>query len=108
EMILLGRPGKADRVPGIWLKGQGQAALVVSQDGAAAARKSPEVAQLVAAGRPVLMIDAFQTGSAVAPRDRSGKFFTAFNKTDEANRVQDILTALAWIKTPNTELVGTG
>jgi hypothetical protein len=108
ERILLGRPGKADRVPGIWLKGKGQAALVVSPDGAAAARKSPEVARLVAAGRPVLMIDAFQTGSAVAPRDRSGKFFTAFNKTDDANRVQDILTALAWIKTPNTELVGTG
>jgi hypothetical protein len=113
EKILLGRPGKGDRVPGLWLKGKGQAALVVSPDGAAAARKSPEVARLAAAGRPVLMIDAFQTGSAVAPRDRSGKFYTTFNKTDDANRVQDILTALAWInrETPNapkTELVGLG
>ncbi len=113
EKILLGRPGKGDRVAGLWLKGQGQVALVVSPDGAAAARKSPEVAQLVAAGRPVLMIDAFQTGSAVAPRDRSGKFFTTFNKTDDANRVQDILTALAWVnrdaaKTSRTELIGTG
>src|SRR5476649_1662783 len=111
--ILLSRPGKADRVPGIWLKGTGPAALVVSPDGAAAARKSPEVARLAAAGRPVLMIDAFQTGSAVAPRDRSGKFFTTFNKTDDANRVQDILTALAWVKletanAPETELVGLG
>jgi dienelactone hydrolase len=113
EKILLSRPGKADRVPGIWLKGTGPVALVVSPEGAAAARKSPAVARLVAAGRPVLMIDAFQTGSAVAPRDRSGKFFTAFNKTDDANRVQDILTALAWVnrepaKTPNTELIGIG
>jgi hypothetical protein len=45
------------------------------------------------------MIDAFQTGSAVAPRDRSVKNFLTFNKTDDANRVQDILTALAWLNT---------
>ncbi|HXB73833.1 MAG TPA: hypothetical protein VNY05_36680 [Candidatus Acidoferrales bacterium] len=106
--VMLSRLGKGDRVPGIWIQGKGPAALVVDPDGAAAARTSPEVAQLLAAGRPVLMIDAFQTGAAVAPRDRSGKFFTTFNKTDDANRVQDILTALAWIKTPNTDLVGIG
>jgi hypothetical protein len=45
------------------------------------------------------MIDAFQTGSAVAPRDRSVRNFLTFNKTDDANRVQDILTALAWLNT---------
>jgi len=108
EKVVLARPGKGDRVPGIWIPGKGMAALLVAPDGATAARKSAEAAQLVAAGRPVLMIDAFQTGSAVAPRDRSGKYFTTFNKTDDANRVQDILTALAWLKTPNAELVGIG
>src|ERR1700753_142200 len=81
EKVVLSRPGKDDRVPGIWVPGKGTPALVVAAGGAAAARQSKEVSQLLAAGRPVLMIDAFQTGSAVAPRDRSGKFFTTFNKT---------------------------
>ena len=104
--------GQGDRIPGIWLKGKGPAAgppaLVVHPEGAAAARQSPEVARLIAAGRPVLLIDAFQTGSAVAPRDRSAKMFLTFNKSDDANRVQDILTALAWLHTPKTRLVGLG
>ncbi|HTX33682.1 MAG TPA: alpha/beta hydrolase [Bryobacteraceae bacterium] len=112
EHILLSRAGKGDRIPGIWLKGKGPAAgppaLVVHPEGAAAARQSPEVARLIAAGRPVLLIDAFQTGSAVAPRDRSAKMFLTFNKSDDANRVQDILTALAWLHTPKTRLVGLG
>lgn len=108
EKVVLSRPGKGDRVPGIWIQGKGPAAVVVAPEGAVAARRSPEATQLLAAGRPVLMIDAFQTGTAVAARNRSGKFFTTFNKTDDANRVQDILTALAWIKTPNTELIGIG
>ncbi len=108
ESVVLGRPGRGDRVPGVWLKGANPPVLVVGPEGAEAARKSPEVARLVAAGRAVLLIDAFQTGSAVAPRDRSGKMFLTFNKSDDANRVQDILTALAWLKTPGTSLVGLG
>ena len=59
-------------------------------------------------GDSLLMIDAFQTGSAIAPRNRSVKHFLAFNQTDDACRAQDILTALAWINAPQTELVGLG
>jgi len=70
-----GPPGMGDRVPGIWVKGSNPPVLVVHPDGAEAARGTPEVARLVEAGRSVLMIDAFQTGSAVAPRDRSVKNF---------------------------------
>ena len=106
--ILLGRPGKGDRIPGIWVKGSNPPVLVVHPDGAEAARRTPEVARLVEAGRSVLIIDAFQTGSAVAPRDRSVKNFLTFNKSDDANRVQDILTALAWLNTPHTRLIGLG
>ena len=64
--------------------------------------------------RSVLMIDAFQTGGAVAPRDRTPQMFLTFNKSDDANRVQDILTALAWLSeraAPNAAkplLVGQG
>jgi dienelactone hydrolase len=108
ERIVLGRPGKGDRVPAIWIKGSNPPALVVHPEGADAARKSPEVAKLLQAGRAVLLIDAFQTGSAAAPRDRSHKMFLTFNQSDDANRVQDILTALAWLKTPKPALVGLG
>ncbi|HEV2444398.1 MAG TPA: hypothetical protein VGS58_00690 [Candidatus Sulfopaludibacter sp.] len=108
ERILLGRPGKGDRSPGIWIKGSNPPVLVVHPDGAQAARRTPEVARLVQAGHAVLLIDAFQTGTAVAPRDRSHKMFLTFNKSDDANRVQDILTALAWLHTPKTRLVGLG
>lgn len=106
--ILLGRPGKGDRIPGIWMEGNGTPALVVHPSGADAARRTPEVARLLRAGRPVLLIDAFQTGSAVAPRDRGTKMFLTFNRSDDANRVQDILTALAWLHKPGTTLIGTG
>jgi hypothetical protein len=33
------------------------------------------------------------------------KMFLTFNRSDDANRVQDILTTLAWINKPNTQLV---
>jgi hypothetical protein len=84
---------------------------VVDSRGAEAARKSALVQDLIKAGRSVLLIDSFQTGSAVAPRDRSHKFFTTFNRTDDANRVQDILTALAFLSSRQAgtvELYGTG
>src|SRR3954447_106396 len=108
EQLVLGRPGKGDRVPAIWIKGANPPALVVDSDGAAAARNKPEVERLMRAGRSVLLIDAFQTGSAVAPRNRSVKMFLTFNKSDDANRVQDILTALAWLKAPDATLIGLG
>ncbi len=111
ERVALSRAGAGDRVPGLWIPGKGAAALVVDPNGSAAARDTAKVRDLVKAGRPVLMIDAFQTGSAVAPRDRSHKFFLTFNRSDDANRVQDILTALAYLSkkgSKNIELVGIG
>jgi hypothetical protein len=108
ERILLGRAGKGDRIPGLWVKGSNPPVLVVDPSGADSARKSSEVSSLLQSGRSVLMIDAFQTGSAMAPRDRSVKMFLTFNRSDDANRVQDILTALAWLNTPKTRLIGLG
>jgi hypothetical protein len=45
-----------------------------------------------------MSIDAFQTGSAVAPRDTSNRAFANFNQTNDANRIQDILTALEYLR----------
>lgn len=98
ERVVLTRPNAGDRVPGIWLRGKGGAIVIAHPDGAEAARKSLEAEKALREGRTVLAIDAFQTGSAVAPRDRSHKFFLTFNRSDDANRVQDILTAVAFLK----------
>ena len=111
EEIVLSRAGRGDRIPGVWLEGKGAATLVVHPDGAEAARRDPRVAELVRAGRPVLLVDVFQTGRAAIARDLSGKFFSTFNASDDANRVQDILTALAFLdarKAGNVAVLGIG
>jgi len=98
ERIILTRPTVGDRVPGVLLKGKQGATLVVHPDGAEAARKSAQAIEAAGAGRTILAIDAFQTGSAVAPRDQSHQYFLTFNRSDDANRVQDILTAIAYLR----------
>jgi len=77
---------------------QARGVLVVHPAGAEAARGSAAAKKAIAEGRSVLAIDAFQTGLAVAPRDRSTRHFLTFNRTEDANRAQDILTALAFLK----------
>ena len=118
--IVLSRPGKNDRVPGIWIQGSGKTAIVVDPNGSAAALETDLVKRLRKEGRPVLLLDVFQTGSAKAPRagdiangpmprladnadeeeraDAAAGYpkFLTFNVSDDAARVQDILTAIAW------------
>jgi dienelactone hydrolase len=106
--ITMGRPGRGDRVPGVWLQGAGPATLVVGPDGAESARRDPRVKELVQAGKPVLLIDVFQTGRAVAARDLSKQFFLTFNASDDANRVQDILTALRFLEAQHATILAIG
>jgi dienelactone hydrolase len=60
----------------------------------------------------VASLDAFGTGSARASRDTSDRFFTTYNRTDDAHRVQDLLTTLAWLRRQSgvrdVSLVGLG
>jgi dienelactone hydrolase len=97
ERVVMTRAGAGDRVPGLWTRGKGGTVLIVHPEGAEAARKTPEAAKAIREGRSVLAIDAFQTGTAVAPRDRSHRYFLTFNRSDDANRVQDIVTAIAFL-----------
>ncbi len=109
--IYLSRPEVGDRVPALWFPGKGAPVVFVHPDGAEAGRDSPEGRKLVAAARPVLFLDAFQTGAARAPRDRSHRHFLTFNLTDDQCRAQDILTALAYvskISPGRPELAATG
>jgi dienelactone hydrolase len=121
ESIVIGRVSRSDRVPGVWIEGHGKPAIVVDVNGSAAALKSDAVARLRKDGRPVLLLDVFQTGSAKAPREGDSangsvpklaedaddeahadaaagypKFLT-FNVSDDAARVQDIVTAIAYM-----------
>jgi dienelactone hydrolase len=108
ESLLLGRKGKGDRIPALWLEpAKGEAAalpvLVAHPDGIAWAKQSAQsqaglVKRLLDNGSRVLAVDLFQTGSAKAPRDKSNRAFTVFNQTDDANRIQDLLTALVYLR----------
>jgi dienelactone hydrolase len=111
ESIVLSREGRGDRVPGVLLPGKGAIAVVVHPDGSGAARHDPHVESLVREGRPVLLLDVFQTGAANTRRDMNYEFFLTFNSSDDANRVQDILTGLAYASKEHggrLDLIGIG
>ncbi len=132
--IVLSRVSRGDRIPGIWIDGRGVPAIVLDPSGSAAALESATVKSLRTEGRPILMIDAFQTGAAKASRpgdpavmpipympvgmeeeDRADaiagypRFFT-FNVSVDAARVQDVVTAIAYARksNPNVDLYATG
>ena len=65
--------------------------------GSETAKNSP-AAKAAMGKKALLTIDAFQTGSAKEQRDRSHPYFLTFNRSDDANRVQDIVTAIAYLK----------
>ncbi len=93
-LLALGRPGRGDRIPAKLSlpKGGGKhiATLVVHPKGWLAAE--PFASKLVSSGQIVLAIDCFSE-----LRKTDDKFFTTYNKTDTQLRVQDIVTALAWL-----------
>ena len=124
QSIVLSRPLSRDRVPGIWISGKGKTAIIVDPNGAAAALKTDLVSRLRKEGRPILLLDVFQTGAAKASRQGEGlwskgvasklvdsgdeedradadagypKFFT-FNVSADAARVQDVVTAIAYAR----------
>lgn len=114
ESLFISRRGRGDRVAVIlWTpaqhkavtavkaaKADGSAVLLVHPDlgasGTAASSVSNLAKQFASAGHTVLEVFCFPGGvEAKLPSDI--KFFTTYNRTDDANRVQDILTALAYL-----------
>ena len=114
EKLVLGRRGGGERIPAVLLRPAKPVAgarptLIVHPEGGAWALSSSVsraglVAELLTAGGPVMAIDAFQTGHAVAQRDIAGagrsaeRYFTTFERTDAANRVLDIVLAVAYAR----------
>lgn len=105
EEFFIGRAKHGDRIPAkIWMpQGGGKpraATLLVHPKGTAAFGRAGGdlVEALLKENHLVMTIDAFNTNSAQANRDTSSSYFTTYNRSDDANRVQDILTALAYLK----------
>jgi dienelactone hydrolase len=102
----LRRSGKGDRVPAtIWTPPREtprRAVLLLHPRGAAAfedgAAPGATVRTLVRERTVVLAPDLFNTGRAAFKRAEVKNFFTCYNRTDDANRVQDILTAAAYLR----------
>ncbi len=109
--IALSRTGRNDRVNGRWTPGKGAPVLVVSPVRAAAALRNDAVKKLLRSGRPVLVIDPFSGGEQRVLKQRVDSYFLSYNRTDAADRVQDILTALAFLKTTSggrPQVIGLG
>ena len=104
--IVLSRRGKGDRVVGLWREGKGPARIVVHPDGKEAAESA-----VPAGDRATLYLDVWNTGGSKGTRDTKVAHFYTFHRTDDQNRVQDILTALAWLRQkngPKVEIQGVG
>jgi dienelactone hydrolase len=109
--ITISRTGRNDRVNGRWSPGKGSPVLVVHPGGWAAAARTDAVKRVLQSGRPVLMIEPFAAGEQRTRKQRSDAYFLSYNRTDAADRVQDILTALAFLKTRSSarpQLIGIG
>jgi dienelactone hydrolase len=114
----IGRRNEGDRVPALlWIpkarKNGLPATLLIHPDGKGAVQaNNAMIRELVRRGHFVLSVDTFNTGTTKASRDMSDRFFTTYNRTDDSNRVQDILTAIAYLKSKpqvsSINLVGFG
>lgn len=103
--------GDGAETPFKFVEGKSPAVLILDPEGIAGAEKSAAYTKLKTDGRAMLMIDAFQTGTAAAPRDRSHRHFLTFNRSDDAARTADAAAALAWLakkKPGRIEVVATG
>ena len=105
--LIIGRASVQDRIPAQPVVPPGRvtsAAMIVHPQGAEAAlgssqRPTPLAQELAKHGYLLFSVDTFQTGAAADPSRRmAGPYFSTYNRTDDAERVQDILTGLVYLK----------
>jgi dienelactone hydrolase len=103
----LSRQDKGDRVPAtLWMPGGNsairQGVMLLHPKGAEAfelgSTPGAMIENLLKNGCSVLVPDLFNTGRAAFQRVDKKEFFTTYNRTDDANRIQDILTSLAYLR----------
>jgi dienelactone hydrolase len=114
EDFVISRRGKEDKIFVTLSKPASTQAsdplvLLVTPETANATSANSLIESLNKAGHGVMLIRTFPGERKIPDNVR---FFTTYNRTDEANRVQDILTAIAYLKGryPSAQLsvVGTG
>ncbi len=118
----IGWKSNGDRVPITEFRPSGTprgAVLLVHPDGVSGLTQKngldplPLIQHLLGNGRVVLVAEVFQSGNAVGEVD-TGKhaYFSTYNRTVTAHRVQDILTAVTWLRRssgrPSVSLMGIG
>jgi len=122
--LLLGRKGIGDHVPALLYRpkgasGRSPACVVVHPDGKAGLidtdRAAPGklLAALLSGGRAVLAVDTYLTGEYGQQKQKVvGRFFSTYNRTALVQRIQDILTAVAYVgqrkDVASADLVGVG
>lgn len=94
ELTVLSREGVGDRVTAV-ATGPNPRVIVVHPTGATEAARPSEAA---------LLLTAFQTGRSKARRESPKKYHLTFNRSDDANRVQDIVTAIRYLGPGPVEL----
>jgi len=103
--VILGRRGVGDRIPAmLWPggdPGQPSATLVVSPAGVTGSEgtSAGELIRLLRAkGQTVLAIEVLGIGEHGPPPAPGDGFFTTYNRTLLSEQVQDVLTALAYLR----------
>jgi len=123
--LTLGRKGVGDKVPALEVKPISEdpevGTLIVHEEGKEAlldlekGEVHPLVNDLVGLGQKVLLIDCFVTGEylkvkGIMERGTKSRFFTTYNRTNTAERVQDILTGITYLSkivlSDRTNIVG--
>jgi dienelactone hydrolase len=115
EKLLIGRKSVGDQIPALLFSNEnpkpkapgvvlvhtcGKQALMDAEQGVPGAA----VQALIGKKMSVLAIDAFLTGEYLRPGGQVGRNFagithwTTYNRTDHAERIQDVLTAVAFLK----------
>ncbi len=104
----MGWRNRGDRIPYTSFHPEGNpsgAVLVVHPEGVSALTQDngrdpgPLIQRLLDKSQMVLVVDVFLTGLADGKLDTGGyAYFSTYNRTATAHRVQDILTAVTWLR----------
>jgi hypothetical protein len=107
EVLLLQRGTSGERVPARWVTGDaGSLAVVVHSRGSKAALSWDETRKFRNDGFSMLLLDVYQIGDAAAKRPLNRVDHLVFHLSDDARRVQDILTGLASLEARADTAVG--
>jgi dienelactone hydrolase len=109
--LVVTRSDRRDRVTGVWRPGGPDPVILVNPEGSQAAAASKLGRELLKSGRAVLMLDLFEPNPNRSRKSKYDDYFLSYNRTEHAERIQDVLTAISFVKanakgTP--ELIGVG